>query len=526
MKFSDLLTVLAHEAAQPRRSAQPDLEVNSIVADSRQVQPGALFVAIPGVDVDGHSFIPDALQRGAAAVIGQRPESQVFPYDSPVPYISVTDSRAALALLAAAWYGHPGRALRVIGVTGTDGKTTTVRLIGSILQAAGYHVGLISTVSALIGDEEIDTGFHTTTPDALAVQHYLARMVALGSQYAVIEATSHGLVQHRVTGCEFDVAVVTNITHEHLDYHHTYQEYRAAKARLFESLRTSYRKPDTAKVSILNADDSSYDFLEAYTAERCYSYGIKRPSDVQATDIRLSPTGTSFTAVTPEGDFEVVTPLVGLFSVYNILAAIAVGLSQGVAFGAMQHGISAMRGVVGRMERIELGQDFTVIIDFAHTPNALEKALRTVRTMTRGKVSVVFGCAGLRDRTKRPLMGKVAGQLADYVFLTAEDPRTEDVHDIIEQIAAGCRQAGKREGVNFWKVADRGEAIAAAINRARPSDLVIVTGKGHERSMCYGTTEYPWSDHEAVRKALLQRLGAWASLGSRDLEHSKRPPLA
>jgi len=510
MKLSELLAALPREALWPFWAIQSDARITGITCDSRQVQSGNLFIAIPGVEVDGHSFIPEAVEHGAAAVIGQQPESSIFPRGSPVPYIPVVDSREALAWLSAAWYGYPARQLRVIGVTGTDGKTTTVRLIGAILQAAGHRVGWISTVNALIGDEELDTGLHTTTPDALAVQQYLARMVAQGSQYAVIEATSHGLAQHRVTSCEFDVAVVTNITHEHLDYHGTYEEYRAAKARLFDSLRTSYRKLNTPKVSILNADDSSYDFLESFAAERCYSYGVERPSDIQALDIRLSSYGTSFTAVTPGGEFDVMTPLIGSFSVYNILAAITVGISQGVSSEAMQRGISSVRGVTGRMERIELGQDFTVIIDFAHTPNALEKALKTVRTLTRGNVIVVFGCAGLRDRAKRPLMGEIAGRLANYTFLTAEDPRTEDLNDIICQIAVGCEQAHRREGVHFWKVPDRGEAIAAAINMAKRGDVVLVTGKGHERSMCYGTTEQPWSDHEVVREALRRRLGSSA----------------
>jgi len=506
VKLSGLLATLPNAMVRSLRGVQADPRVTAVVCDSREVKRGALFVAIPGVDVDGHAFISDAVQQGAVAVIGQHAVGTVFPDGAPVPYACVADSRAALALLCAAWYDHPGRKLCVIGVTGTEGKTTTVRLIASILEAAGHRVGLISTLGAIIGGKAIDTGLHTTTPDAPEIQRYLARMVERSSQYAVIEATSHGLAQQRVLGCEFDVAVVTNITHDHLDYHHTSQEYRQAKARLFESLSTSYHKANTPKVSVLNADDPSYDFLEPYAAERCYSYGIERPSDVQATGIRLSPAGTSFTAVTPEGNFEVLSPLVGMFSVHNILAAIATGLSQGVSFEFMQQGIAAMRGVMGRMERIEMGQDFSVMIDFAHTPNALENALKAVRALTNGKVIVVFGCAGLRDRSKRPKMGEIAGRLADYAFLTAEDPRTEDVNHIIQEIAAGCERARRREGVHYWRVADRGQAIAAALRMAEPGDLVLVTGKGHERSMCYGSIEHPWNEHEAVRKALAKRL--------------------
>jgi UDP-N-acetylmuramoyl-L-alanyl-D-glutamate--2,6-diaminopimelate ligase len=507
MKWSDLLAALPQMAEQPLQRAASDLEIRGIASDSRQVRPGDLFVAIQGMEVDGHSFIGDAVRRGAVAVIGEEPQSATLALGASVPYFRVPSSREALAWLAAAWHGYPGRKLRVIGVTGTDGKTTTVRLIAEILRAAGYRVGWIHTVSACIGGQEIETGLHTTTPDALDVQRYLARMVDECIPYAVIEATSHGLAQHRVTGCEFDVAVVTNITHEHLDYHRTYDQYRAAKAQLFEQVGTSYRKPGVAKVCVLNADDSSYDFLERFCTKHSYSYGIHHPSDVEGFDIHASTSGLSFKISTPTGAFAVQSPLVGLFNAYNILAAVTATMSQGVPFEAMQHGISVVKGVTGRMERIELGQDFTVIVDFAHTPNALENALQTVRTLTQGKVIVVFGCAGLRDRAKRPRMGEIAGRLADDIVLTAEDPRTEDVNDIIEEIVAGCEQAGCREGVDFWRVPDRGEAIASAINRAQPGDLVIVTGKGHERSMCFGTTEHPWSDHEAVMGALRARLG-------------------
>ncbi|MGC8787985.1 MAG: Mur ligase family protein, partial [Anaerolineae bacterium] len=349
MKLAELLLALPQRLVLSPMG-EPQVEITGITCDSRKVQPGNLFVAVPGVEVDGHSFIPDALRKGAAAIIGQRPASSIFLQGASIPYIAVTDSREALAWLAAAWYGHPARKLGVIGVTGTDGKTTTVRLISAILQAAGYRVGWISTVNAFIGGVEVDTGLHTTTPDAPEIQSYLAQMVAQGAQYAVIEATSHGLAQHRVTACEFDVAVVTNITHEHLDYHGTFEEYRAAKARLFEHLATSYRKPGVPKAAILNADDPSYDFLQALCAVQCYSYGIEKPSDIRAEQIRSLPSGLAFLVVTPEGEFPVESPLIGLFNVYNILAAIAVGISQGVPYKAVQRGVLAVSGVTGRME--------------------------------------------------------------------------------------------------------------------------------------------------------------------------------
>jgi UDP-N-acetylmuramoyl-L-alanyl-D-glutamate--2,6-diaminopimelate ligase len=337
------------------------------------------------------------------------------------------------------------------------------------------------------------------------VQKYLARMVEAETEYAVLEATSHGLAQHRVTACDFDVAVVTNITHEHLDYHKTYEDYREAKARLFRDLASSFRKPGTPKTSILNADDSSFEYLRPIPADRYLTYGLEQPADVTVRDIVHTSTVTTFTATIPDGEFAVRTELPGLFNVYNILAAIAVGVSQAIPFEAMQKGIQAVRAVPGRMERIVLGQDFTAIVDFAHTPNALQRALETARELTDARVIVVFGCAGLRDSAKRPMMGEIAGKLADCVVITAEDPRTEDLDTIMAQIAAGCERAGRRKGEDYWRIGDRGEAIEFAVKMAQAGDLVIVTGKGHEQSMCFGTTEIPWDDREAVRRALEAR---------------------
>ena len=505
MKLSALLAGLPPSSLGSTSSSSAEVVISAVTSDSRRVESESLFVAVPGVDRDGHVYIPDALKRGTAAIVGQRPVSEVE--TGHVPYIQVRDSREALAWLSAAWHGFPARKMRVIGVTGTDGKTTTVRLISAIMRAAGKSVGWISTVDARIGNELVDTGFHTTTPDAPDVQRFLAQMVAAGTQVAVVEATSHGLAQHRVTGCEFDVAVATNITREHLDYHHSFEEYRDAKALLFSGLDTSYRKDTSPKVAVVNADDPSADYLLARSPENHLTYGLVQPSDVTARALCLSADRISFEIVTPSTRFEVSSPLKGRFNVYNILAAVAVGVSQGVSVQAMQDGISSIKGVPGRMERIEEGQDFEVIIDFAHTPNALDNALRTVRELTQGKLIVVFGCAGLRDPGKRRPMGQIAARLADYVFLTAEDPRTEDVNSIIAEIAGGCESEGKQEGQGYWRVPDRQEAINRAVALARPGDLVIVTGKGHESSMCFGSTEFPWSDHEAARNALQTRLG-------------------
>lgn len=478
------------------------LSIRSVVCDSRQVQAGDLFVAIPGVAVDGHDFVPQALAAGAVAIVAER----LVPELCGIPTAIVPDAREALAFLHAAWNGFPARKLRVIGVTGTDGKTTTTRLITAILRAAGHAVGSIDTVSAEIGGAQLDTGYHTTTPDAPAMQTYLRQMVEAGMEYAVLETTSHGLAQRRVDACEYDVAVVTNITHDHLDYHGTYAAYRDAKALLFRHLGTSARKPDVPKVSVLNADDSSYEYLRAIPSEVQLSYGVRAPADVGASSVSCSPEGIRCIVEGPGARFEVTSPLMGAFNVPNILAACAVALSQGIATEHVARGIAVVEGVPGRMERVAQGQPFTVIVDFAHTPNALDKALQSLRGMTHGMLVVVFGCAGLRDRAKRPLMGEVACRLADRVIITAEDPRTEPLDAIMEEVAAGCRRAGGVEGRTFWRVGDRGEAIAMALHMAAPGDLADITGKGHEQSMCFGSVERPWDDREAAR-AVLAHMG-------------------
>ncbi|HHX44605.1 MAG TPA: UDP-N-acetylmuramoyl-L-alanyl-D-glutamate--2,6-diaminopimelate ligase [Chloroflexi bacterium] len=478
------------------------VNVANVVCDSREVRPGDLFVAVPGVHVDGHAFVPDALRAGAVACVVERS----LPELDGVPTAIVANARAAFAHLQAALHGYPGRQLRVIGVTGTDGKTTTARLITGILRAAGLAVGTVDTVNAEIAGQAIETGFHTTTPDPPAIQAYLAKMVAAGMSYAVIESTSHGLAQHRVAACEYDVAVVTNITHEHLDYHGTYEAYREAKAMLFRALATAARKPGMPKVAVLNADDASYAALRPIPAEVQLSYGLSTGADVRATDITVSPDGLRFTVLAGGQDLAITSRLIGRYNVHNILAAVATARGLGIAAEAIRAGVAAVGGIPGRMEPIDRGQPFTTIVDFAHTPNALENALRTARELTPGRVIVVFGCAGLRDRSKRSVMGEVAGRLADFTVITAEDPRTEPLDAIMAAIADGCRQAGRVEGADFVCIGDRREAIAAALAMARPGDLVMAAGKGHERSMCYGTTEYPWSDHEAIVQGL-ERLG-------------------
>ncbi|MCE1254242.1 MAG: UDP-N-acetylmuramoyl-L-alanyl-D-glutamate--2,6-diaminopimelate ligase [Anaerolineae bacterium] len=484
-------------------AALPEVPVTGITLDSRQVNPGFIFVAIQGDSSDGHRYIPMAIERGAAAVIGTQALSGLN-----VPYVQVEDSRVTLAHLSAAFYNFPARHMTVIGVTGTDGKTTTANLIYNILLAAELRVGIISTVNAVIGDEVLDTGLHVTTPEAPDVQRYLSRMLSSGLTHVVLEATSHGLAQHRVTACDFDLGVVTNITHEHLDFHKTYEAYREAKASLFTTLSETYHKDvPSPRLAVLNADDLSFDYLNKVTRVNKMTYGTHNGADIWAEDVRHEPSGLYFTAVYGDKRFPVESRLVGLHNVSNILGALAATvLGLGISFEDACRGIANLQGIPGRMEQIYMGQAFLSIVDFAHTPNALKRALETARQLTDGKVVAVFGSAGLRDREKRKLMAEISVELADRTILTAEDPRTESLDDILAEMAEAAEKRGGKEGVNFWRVKDRGEAIRMALRMAEPCDVVISCGKGHEQSMCFGTVEHPWDDRTAMRAALAEYL--------------------
>lgn len=396
-------------------------------------------------------------------------------------------SHFLIGSLSTFYFRFPARHLTIIGVTGTDGKTTTTHLIHHILKTAGKKAAMISSVYAEIGGKRYDTGFHVTTPDPADIQRYLRQAVDAGEKYFVLETTSHALAQNRVSGIDFTVAVVTNITHEHLDYHKTYREYLQTKEKLLKR----------AKIAIVNKDDTSFTHFGTWS-NRQITYAVRKTAD-------FTPHTFPFTSSLP-----------GEYNRYNCLAAIAVCSALGIKKHIIRNALATFRGVKGRLEKVSNKAGRILIIDFAHTPNALEQILTTVRKMTRKKIIVIFGCAGLRDRTKRPLMGGIAAKRADYIILTAEDPRTEDVRDIIDQIASGCmkekaQEADKRDKkihllggkTYFWRIPDRQEAVNFAIRRlSKKGDLVLLCGKSHEQSMCYGTTEYPWDEKKAVEKAL------------------------
>lgn len=517
----------------------PTAEFFSTVADSRLVNPGSIFFAISGVEIDGHRFIPAAIERGARAIVGTQPYAQLVAQQlappPSIPYLQVENSRHALAVAAAALEQFPSRWLTVIGVTGTDGKTSTASLIEAILAAASRdaeypngRVGVVTTVNARICGEETDTGYHVTTPDAPVIQGFLAKMNQAECHYAVIESTSHGLDQRRVDGIDFDIAVVTNITHEHLDYHGTRDAYVAAKARLFRKLYDVAEKSGfydasnfwQKRCAILNADDAgSYDALRLVLRQEADAHGfevpvrtyaIHNPADVVATNIFYGAERTSILITWWGGEFTVNTHLIGEFNVYNVLCAVTTSLALGISPAMISTAVAALPGVLGRMERIDTGQPFLAVVDFAHTPVSLERALTTLRPLvgtkkdgTSGRLIAVFGSAGLRDRAKRRLMGQVSGRLADFTVITAEDPRTESLDAINQEIAKGVLEFTSHD--NFVIVADRSLAIERAVDMAEAGDVVAAFGKGHERSMCFGTTEYPWSDQQAMREALIRR---------------------
>jgi UDP-N-acetylmuramoyl-L-alanyl-D-glutamate--2,6-diaminopimelate ligase len=482
----------------------PEIRITDIVADSRLVIPGAIFVAVTGGLTDGHQYIQGAITKGAAVIVGEQNIN-----DLKVPYIQVENTRQALAYLSAAYYDHPARNLTMIGVTGTDGKTTTCNLIHQILLEAGIKTGMITTVNAVIGDEVLDTGFHVTTPDAPDVQRYLAKMVEKGLTHVILEATSHGLAQYRVDACEFDIGVVTNITHEHLDYHGSYKAYRDAKARLFLSLDETHAKPQgNPRLAVLNRDDTSYKYLKDVTNVKQICYGLEEGAEVRAEEIIHDRPGFRFIVKSPWFRVGIISNLSGNHNILNILAAIATTVpGLGINPEAAAIGIKSLSSITGRMERIDMGQDFTTIVDFAHTPNALRVTLEAARKIVKGRVIVIFGSAGLRDREKRRMMAEISAKLADLTIITAEDPRTESLEEILKEMSAGARAEGGIEGKTYWRIPDRGDAIRFAVSMAQQGDIILACGKGHEKSMCFGTTEYTWDDRLAMRAALAEYLG-------------------
>ncbi len=491
--------------------SQSDLAIAGIAYDSRKIVPGWLFVAVRGTHTDGHRYITEAYRRGARAVVGEEPAPANLPADAL--YVQVRDSRRDLAWLADSFYDHPSRKLGVIGITGTKGKSTTTNLIAEVFQRAGQKSGLMSTLNFRIGDHDWENETRQTTQESLENHAMLAEMARQQARYAIIETSSHGLALHRVSGIVYDVGIATNITSEHLEFHGTVEQYRRDKARLFEGLDPAADKGlGATKAAILNRDDSSYEYLLPFCRVPVTTYAIDQQADIRAVDLELTGAVSRFRVVTPVGETRIETPLIGRFNVYNCLATISAGYTQGLELAQMAETLAHTSGIPGRMERIDCGQPFTVIVDYAHNPDSLEQVLRLLRPLTPGRVIAVFGSAGERDTQKRPKQGAISAQLADLTFLTDEDCREEDPEKILHEIAAGALEAGAALGKNLWLIVDRRQAIAAAFDAARPGDTVLLAGKGHEHSIIVGRESLPWGEREVARELLRER---WTSAGQR-----------
>ncbi len=470
-----------------------EIEVRRIQHDSRKVEQGDAFVAIRGAEVDGHKFIDDAVHRGAKVVVLEDDKAlpDSFFMHAGVVKIVVQDARKALAKMSANYFENPAGKLQLIGVTGTNGKTTTSYLISSIIEKAG----LIGTIEYKIGDKLIPATH--TTPESLALNELLARMVENGCKAAVMEVSSHALHQHRVNGLEFDAAVFTNLTQDHLDYHGTMDQYFRAKKTLFDSLRGS-------AVAVTNIDDAYGLRVTESCKARTISYGVHPHADVRAEDIKLSTAGTRFRIVHQGEATEVESPLIGRFNVYNIIAAFSTGLALGISRERLQTGIARFQSVRGRFERVVSPNGWTVIIDYAHTPDALENCMKAIHDIfdsgdsspgKRGRIITVFGCGGNRDRGKRPLMGRIATERGDITIVTSDNPRIEDPERIISEVMMGVLPDAP-----VYREADRGKAIERALQLAQPGDVVLIAGKGHETYQVVGREQLPFNDREVVEK--------------------------
>ncbi|HRU06900.1 MAG TPA: UDP-N-acetylmuramoyl-L-alanyl-D-glutamate--2,6-diaminopimelate ligase [Candidatus Brocadiia bacterium] len=483
MKLDTLIRQLPRRSA-PLPCVDGGVEVTGVTHDSRAVRPGFVFVAIRGQRDDGHAHAPAAAAKGAVAIIAESP----IPLPTPVPVIQVANARRALAAIAATFHGHPSRKLQVTGVTGTNGKTTTCHLIRSIYNASGRKAGILGTIACDTGVRRLPAGM--TTPESTDIQALFAEMVANAVPAAVMEVSSHALVQRRVDFIHFHTAVFTQLTRDHLDFHKTMENYRNAKAILFESL-------GPASTAVLNADDSYSSYFAEHTCAHTLWYGLQRPADVRARVLDAGLNGIHFELITPAGSAQVRSPLAGLHNVANCLAAAAAGLAASIPLDLIVQGLNNAPVVDGRLHPVECGQPFTVLVDYAHTHDALRTVLKAVRRHVKGRVLLVFGAGGDRDKLKRPLMGKVAARMADAAWVTSDNPRSEDPLDIISQILRGAGESHK-----IHTQPDREQAIREAISAARPGDLVLIAGKGHETVQIFSDHTVPFDDREVARRCL------------------------
>ncbi|ABO49209.1 UDP-N-acetylmuramoylalanyl-D-glutamate--2,6-diaminopimelate ligase [Desulforamulus reducens MI-1] len=466
----------------------PEIDIEGICYDSRQAAKGMIFVAVKGYQTDGHKYIENAVAAGVTAVVYET--EIVLP--TGVTGVQVSDSRKALALMADQFYGHPSKKLSMVGVTGTNGKTTTTHLIAAIWRKARVKPGVIGTIHNLIGEKALAVS--NTTPESLDLQKILAQMLDEGVKGVAMEVSSHALALNRVAGVNYDVAVFTNITQDHLDFHNTMEEYLAAKAKLFTT---------DIQYAIINADDPAAEELKKISRGKVYTYGIDQAADIRAKDIQVTARGVSFMASGPWGNHQLNLKLTGRFNVYNALAAYTTGMALGFGSDTVVSALEDVPGVAGRFELLDKGQNFAVVVDYAHTPDGLENILTTARQITKGRLITVFGCGGDRDRTKRPIMGEIAARYSDVPVVTSDNPRTEEPQKIIQDVVEGVNRVIAPE--DYLVLVDRREAINKAIELAQEGDVVVIAGKGHEDYQIIGTTKYSFDDRKEAAKALARK---------------------
>jgi UDP-N-acetylmuramoyl-L-alanyl-D-glutamate--2,6-diaminopimelate ligase len=489
------VSVLLEALTDKRVVGTPPASVTGLTADSRRVERGVAFVAVPGFKQDARRFVPEAVARGAALVVT---EGDPLP-DVRVAQVLVPSARRALALLAGAYWGHPSRELTLIGITGTNGKTTTSYLVEALLRARGGTTGILGTIQYMIGDEVRPAG--QTTPEALDIESMLATMRERGVRGVAMEVSSHALALSRVDALAFDVGVFTNLTQDHLDFHGTLDEYGRAKRRLFELVAAS---PKPRRAAVVNGDDPAGARMVAGLALDTLTYGLGQANRVRATAWTSTLDGVRLQVTTPGGPLGLVSPLIGEHNVMNLLAAIGVGVALGLAPDVIARALGTVQTIPGRFEQVRAGQPFLVVVDYAHTPDALERVLTTARKITSGRLGVVFGCGGDRDRTKRPIMGEIAARLADHAWITSDNPRSEDPEAIVAEVAAGAARV-RPVGNHCARVADREAAIRAALGWARSGDTVVIAGKGHETYQIVGSQVLPFDDRDVARRLLSER---------------------
>lgn len=484
MKLKEILSVLPFYETT---AVIDHVNIDMIEMDSRKIEQGSLFICVEGFTVDGHDFIDQAVENGASAILAQKE------VETEIPVVIVPDTSRAMALVAAKFYDYPTTKMPVIGVTGTNGKTTITYILEAIFKQMKKKTGIIGTIQMKIGEEIFP--IVNTTPDALFLQKAFKQMVDEHVNIGIMEVSSHALDMGRVHGSDFDIAIFTNLSQDHLDYHKNMDDYLRAKSLLFAQLGNTYNK-DKKKFAIINEDDKSANLLKKSTAQPYLTYGCRNKAQVMATNIELDAAGTRFTLNTPFGNIPVKSRLIGMFNVYNMLAAASAALVSNVALSVIKQALAAMKGVSGRFEPVDRGQSFAAIVDYAHTPDSLENVLETIKGFAKRKVFVVVGCGGDRDKTKRPLMAEVALKYADHAIFTSDNPRTEDPIAILDDMTKNASKT------NFEVITNRKKAIHRAVQYAEKDDIVLVAGKGHETYQQIGLIKHDFDDREVVKEAI------------------------